>query len=79
MGKPIRTHDIDLAAFLLAQGATLSDIDRSNPDRQIFLISGDGLAERLADYMSETATVNVTRFARSRRLLLERLRTGARA
>lgn len=76
--KPVRTHELDLAAFLIAQGASLVDIDRSDAARQVFVLSGTHLPEDVTEYVGGTATVNVERFRDARRLLLDRLHRSSR-
>lgn len=76
--KPVQTPDLDLAAFLIAQGGSLAGTESRDGARQTFVISGDGLPAHVADYVSGTATVNVEQFRNARHLLLDRLHRGAR-
>jgi hypothetical protein len=76
--EPTRTRDLDLASYLIAVGASLTGIDDSTGSAQTFVLSGDAMPERIAEYVSGEATVNVEKFRSARRLLLDRLHRRSR-
>lgn len=71
--SPIRTHDLDLAAYLLAEGADLIAVEGVAGAGHEFLIDGAGVPDRVEAYVRGQAVVALDRFLSARNGLLDRL------
>lgn len=57
-GNYYETSDLGLATALVAVGVVLSDVDKSNPRRALFLFADDGNVPALAEgYWNGTLTL----------------------
>ena len=74
-----RVSDLDLAAFLLCQGAQLVDIAPTpDPARRDFVLAApdDTLAQSVRLFVTGEARVEPRRFAQARRALQRAVRAG---
>lgn len=73
------THDLDLAALLLAEGAELLSVEPgASPGRREFLLRSPRSQELVDAYTSGTAIVGLEAFCGARRALLDRLHRAER-
>lgn len=73
------THDLDLAAYLLAEGAELLSVEPSgSSNRREFALRTPRSAELVATYTNGTASVSLDAFRNARRALLDRLHRAER-
>lgn len=75
----VHTSDLDLASYLLAQGAELVGIDEADlPNRRVFVLRGSTVRALVSVYNSGQARVGVDGFRSARRDLLDRLHRAGR-
>lgn len=59
------TPDIYLAAAYLSFGAQITNVDNSNPRKQVFTFSGEDLDNVYLKYINKTLEVNAIKYKES--------------
>ncbi len=73
--EPYATSDIALASYLYCSGTNLSDIDRQNPRRCLFVFDSPK-SELISKWQEGKATVNALAFYNAYQALKARLYRG---
>lgn len=77
--RTVTTEDLDLAALLLAEGATLSSLaPGGTPGRHRFTLAGERVRLVAGSYVRGDALVSLDAFLTARRSLLDRLHRAER-